>query len=176
MTGGNKPTYLCLQRSSKHMGVSKNSGFYTPKSSILIGFSIISHPFWETPIFGNTNNLQMQFFVFFSLRKGKNRLFWSRVAVAVFIRLHLPLCLPRLSNSVGMIDKLIIKMLLLLYYYPRKSVQVQAIHTYWRSSMDVASEARVRKKRGPLVLGIMQKVDDEMDEKNPTAIQKISLH
>ena len=34
------------------MGVSKNSG--TPKSSILIGFSIINHPFWGTPIFGNT--------------------------------------------------------------------------------------------------------------------------
>ena len=33
------------------MGVSKNSG--TPKSSILIGFSIIHHPFWGTPIFGN---------------------------------------------------------------------------------------------------------------------------
>ena len=35
------------------MGVSKNNG--TPKSSILIGFSIIiiSHPFWDTPIFGN---------------------------------------------------------------------------------------------------------------------------
>ena len=33
------------------MGVSKNSG--TPKSSILIGFSIINHPFWGTPIFGN---------------------------------------------------------------------------------------------------------------------------
>ena len=33
------------------MGVSKNSG--TPKSSILIGFSIINHPFWDTPIFGN---------------------------------------------------------------------------------------------------------------------------
>ena len=30
------------------MGVSKNSG--TPKSSILIGFSIINHPFWGTPI------------------------------------------------------------------------------------------------------------------------------
>ena len=28
------------------MGVSKNSG--TPKSSILIGFSIINHPFWGT--------------------------------------------------------------------------------------------------------------------------------
>ena len=31
------------------MGVSKNNG--TPKSSILIGFSIINHPFWGTPIF-----------------------------------------------------------------------------------------------------------------------------
>ncbi len=34
------------------MGVSKNRG--TPKSSILIGFSIINHPFWGTPVFGNT--------------------------------------------------------------------------------------------------------------------------
>ena len=33
------------------MGVSKNNG--TPKSSILIGFSIINHPFWGTPICGN---------------------------------------------------------------------------------------------------------------------------
>ena len=30
-----------------YMGVSKNGG--TPKSSILIGFSIINHPFWGTP-------------------------------------------------------------------------------------------------------------------------------
>jgi len=35
------------------MDVSENSG--TSKSSILIGFSIISHPFWSTPIFGNTH-------------------------------------------------------------------------------------------------------------------------
>ena len=34
------------------MDVSKNNG--TPKSSILIGFSIINHPFWGTPIFGST--------------------------------------------------------------------------------------------------------------------------
>ena len=33
------------------MGVSVNGG--TPKSSILIGFSIINHPFWETTILGN---------------------------------------------------------------------------------------------------------------------------
>ena len=35
------------------MDVSKNSG--TPKSSILIGFSIINHPFCGTAIFGNTH-------------------------------------------------------------------------------------------------------------------------
>ena len=35
------------------MDVSENSG--TPKSSILIGFSIIIHPFWGIPIFGNTH-------------------------------------------------------------------------------------------------------------------------
>ena len=34
-----------------YMDVSVNRG--TPKSSILIGFSIINHPFWGTPIFGN---------------------------------------------------------------------------------------------------------------------------
>ena len=36
-----------------HVSVSENSG--TPKSSILIGFSIINHPFWGTFIFGNTH-------------------------------------------------------------------------------------------------------------------------
>ena len=36
-----------------YMGVSENGG--TPKSSSLIGFSIIKHPFWGTPIFGNTH-------------------------------------------------------------------------------------------------------------------------
>ena len=35
----------------RKMGVSKNNG--APKSSILIGFCIINHPFWGTPIFGN---------------------------------------------------------------------------------------------------------------------------
>ena len=36
-----------------YIGVSKNNG--TPKSSILIGFSSINHPFWGNPIFGNTH-------------------------------------------------------------------------------------------------------------------------
>ena len=37
----------------EYMDVSKNRG--TPKSSILIGFSLINHLFWGTPIFGNTH-------------------------------------------------------------------------------------------------------------------------
>ena len=37
----------------EHVGVSKNRD--TPKSSILIGCSIINPPFWDTPIFGNTH-------------------------------------------------------------------------------------------------------------------------
>ena len=36
-----------------NLGVSENRG--TPKSSILIGISIINHPCWGTPIFGNTH-------------------------------------------------------------------------------------------------------------------------
>ncbi len=36
-----------------HMGVSQNRG--TPKSSILIGFSLINHPFWGTTIFPYKN-------------------------------------------------------------------------------------------------------------------------
>ena len=35
------------------MDVSENSG--TPKTSILIGFSSVNHPFWGTSIFGNTH-------------------------------------------------------------------------------------------------------------------------
>ena len=43
-----------------HVGASKNRG--TPKSSILIGFSIINHPFWGTPIFGNTHVTEILLF------------------------------------------------------------------------------------------------------------------
>ncbi len=41
------------KKSNNDMGVSKNRG--TPKSSILIGFSLTNHPFWgkTPPIFGN---------------------------------------------------------------------------------------------------------------------------
>ena len=58
----------------RNLGVSKNGGGFPPKSSILIEFSIINHPFWgKTPIFGNTHifeatkkkALPMKLFVFF---------------------------------------------------------------------------------------------------------------
>ena len=50
------------------LGVSKNRG--TPKSSILIGFSFVNHPFWGTTIFGSTHfsNLSRIHQKFFSLR------------------------------------------------------------------------------------------------------------
>ena len=45
--------YFWISKVKLYMGVSKNRG--TPKSSILIRLSIINHPFWGTPIFGNTH-------------------------------------------------------------------------------------------------------------------------
>ena len=39
----------CKKWGKLHRGVSKNRG--TPKSCILVGFSIINHPIWGTPIF-----------------------------------------------------------------------------------------------------------------------------
>ena len=41
----------------------------TPKSSILIGFSIVNHPFWGTPIFGNTHI----YFILLQLASGSGR-------------------------------------------------------------------------------------------------------
>ena len=46
---------------SFHLDVSENSG--TPKSSMLLGFSIINHPFWGTPIFGNIHLFQIPFYM-----------------------------------------------------------------------------------------------------------------
>ena len=49
--GGMRLVGGLVERTIK-MGVSKNNG--TPKSSVLIGFSILNHPFWGTINFGNT--------------------------------------------------------------------------------------------------------------------------
>ena len=49
---GKKPR-MSGNRNAVYMGVSLNGG--TPKSSILIRFSVMNHPFWGTTIFGNTH-------------------------------------------------------------------------------------------------------------------------
>ena len=50
-----------MRHGYRYMNVSENSG--TPKSSILIGFSIINHAFWGTPIFGNIHIYQSNGYV-----------------------------------------------------------------------------------------------------------------
>ena len=44
---------------SPHLDASENSD--TPKSSILIRFSSTNHPFWGTPIYGNTHFVPLLF-------------------------------------------------------------------------------------------------------------------
>ena len=66
------------------MGVSKNNG--TPKSSILIGFSIIiNHPFWGTTIFGNIHI------------KGVYIYIYAHIPDAPFM-VYLPTCTINLSQ------------------------------------------------------------------------------
>ena len=57
-----------------YMDVSENGG--TPKSSILIGFSIINHQFWGTPIFGNTHIIQNMRTPILSAGVQKGSVFW----------------------------------------------------------------------------------------------------
>ena len=45
--------WMSIRRSWPNINGSENSG--TPESSVLIGFSIMNHPFWGTTIFGNTH-------------------------------------------------------------------------------------------------------------------------
>ena len=47
-------------RNLEHKGMFPKMVGFPPKSSILIGFSIINHPFWGTPIFGNIHILLME--------------------------------------------------------------------------------------------------------------------
>ena len=47
----NPTIYIYIYIIYIYMGGSWNRG--TPKSFILVGFSLINHPFWGTPIFGN---------------------------------------------------------------------------------------------------------------------------
>ena len=48
-----------------YMGVSKNRA--TPQSSMLIGISILNHPFWGTTIFGNSHIYVIRNFLIYTL-------------------------------------------------------------------------------------------------------------
>jgi hypothetical protein len=50
------------QNQYQYMEVSSNRG--TPKSSILVGISIVNHPLWDIPISGNPHFLRDFFRVF----------------------------------------------------------------------------------------------------------------
>ena len=73
-----------------YTSVSKNSG--TPNSSILIGFSIINHPFWGTTIFGNTH-------IYIYTYTSRNKPFPSRWRVRIFNKSTV--WLFRSSNQLG---------------------------------------------------------------------------
>ena len=88
----------------------KNSG--TPKSSILIGFSIINLPFWGTPILGNTlylswwyfpTHLQKKMFVQIGSeipRWQKNKTIETTTqCLALDQKSWLQICLEKLKNS-----------------------------------------------------------------------------
>ena len=64
------------------MGVSLNGG--TPKSSILIGFSIINHPFWGSPYFRKPPYISVMFLVGFWLIISRYLLF-SHILLFIYI-------------------------------------------------------------------------------------------
>ena len=76
MSHGDAPWF----KKEKH--VSKNRG--TTKSWILIGFSIINHPFWGTPTFGNTHispHEENKVDVIAIARSTSTSVFWHRTVV-----------------------------------------------------------------------------------------------
>ena len=94
-----------IPRSFINMGVSKIRG--TPKSSILIGFSIISHPFWDIPIFGNTHMFPRSWILWGFSRKGpslvrRNHWCYKSMLLSMF-------CLHRHSNKVKAVGSYIKK-------------------------------------------------------------------
>ncbi len=72
---GNSETLQQIKISQLHLGVFKHIG-KPPKSSILVGYSVISHPFWGIPLFGNihfANPLWLCWNTFFTSS------FWHRI-------------------------------------------------------------------------------------------------
>ena len=86
------------QSCSVHMGVFENSG--TPKSSILIGFSTINHPFWGTTIFGNTHIKLSCFPSIFSIQGRKS---WSSKRSCPWTEWQVKIFNPPLKTNISRI-------------------------------------------------------------------------
>ena len=94
-----------------NMDVSKNMG--TPKSSTLIGFSIINHPVWGIPIFGNphinVNTLIeacISISTFVSTPPSPLQMPWHChwILPAVSLQLTLGVCLPSLPTDTWLLQ------------------------------------------------------------------------
>ena len=82
------------------MDVSEKNG--TPKSSILIGFSIINHPFWGIPIVGNIHMLNEEKYfeiIFFMFPDGKASLLAGSGSRSVIGSQHAKEHLEKCSSS-----------------------------------------------------------------------------
>ena len=67
----NKP-YRQGKHNSSYIWVFPKIVGFPPKSSIFIGFSIVNHPFWGTPIFGNTHMLVLYWKGFSTINEKKH--------------------------------------------------------------------------------------------------------
>ena len=127
------------------MDVSENNG--TPKSSILIGFSIINHPFWGTPIFGNTHMLY-DLLVFeppsflrplfrFGRSTSRIRVIWRswRIAFISFLIVIIPcdghercapciICILRVSRNIACQPVKLVEMVVLLWLTRRPASEM----------------------------------------------------
>ena len=69
---------------------------FPPKSSILIGFSTINHPFWDTPIFGSTHIVN---FIFFLIFLPYNSSPFSKETMDLFSKIRKSINSPERTNS-----------------------------------------------------------------------------
>ena len=94
---------------SNYMDVSKNRG--TPKSSILIGFAIINHPFWGTSIFGNTHIWTCPLLELLEVKSGQNKA----------TQFMWPASVIRKINSLGLFHKMRSRLLCVLWQWKKQT-------------------------------------------------------
>ncbi len=109
----NRTEYKIAPLTSDYMGASKNRG--TPKSSILIVVSIVNHPFWGTPIFGNIHIKVAHSRLFLKLFSSPNI---GRKTISVCVRSNIDGVLTYINwNSVEQISVTYCYLVVSITYY-----------------------------------------------------------